>query len=206
MKVTAIAIAVHFLISINRHTNTNHMKAIITIFVLFSCTFGLQQAQAQTGKSYEDWLKESISGGKSAAKKTAAKGKTTAANAERKTPAPALAPPNGTFRGKFACSDCQEIRTELILTGNSKDANGMFTIKQMFVGKPAEKNIVTGSGKWILARGNKQNPEAVILQLIPTEGDLDLMYFLQVSDTEVKLLNNRQEEISDAKNYSLRKL
>jgi hypothetical protein len=184
------------------------MKAIITFFVLFSLTLGVQQSQAQSGKSYQEWLKESRAKSKTPAKKTPAKGKTTAAKSgkEAAAPAPALAPPSGTFRGTLACSSCQGIRTELVLTGSPKDASRSFTMKQIYVGLPADKNVVVGSGKWILAKGNKQNPEAVILQLIPTAGDLDLMYFLQVSESEVKLLDRQQNEISASENYSLRKL
>ncbi|WP_276496424.1 copper resistance protein NlpE N-terminal domain-containing protein [Pontibacter litorisediminis] len=182
------------------------MRTIIAFFVLFSLTLGLQQAQAQSGKSYQEWLKESRSKSKTTAKKTSAKGKTAAAAATAKEEAPVMAPPVGTFRGTFACADCKGIRTELILSGSPKDANRSFTMRQMYVGKATDKNIVSGSGKWFLAKGNKQNPDAVILQLVPTDGDLDLMYFLQMSESEVKLLNNRQEEISDSKDYSLRKL
>ncbi|WP_266206097.1 copper resistance protein NlpE N-terminal domain-containing protein [Pontibacter kalidii] len=186
------------------------MRTITAFFILFALTFGLQQAaQAQSGKSYEEWLKESRSSSKKATpKKTPAKSKSkaTAAKANTKDTAPAMAPPSGTFRGILACPDCKGVRTELILTGDPKDANRSFTMRQMYVGKPDDKSVVTGSGKWILAKGNKQNPDAVILQLIPTTGDLDLMYFLQVSETEVRLLNNRQEEIGNSENYSLRKL
>ena len=65
---------------------------------------------------------------------------------------------------------------------------------------------MNSSGKWFLAKGNKQNPDAVVLQLIPTAGDIDPMYFLQVSDTEVKLLTKTQDEIGSSKNHSLKKL
>lgn len=186
------------------------MRKIAAFFILFFLSLGLQQAQAQSGKSYQDWLKESRAKSKTAAtsKKAPAKGKgkAAAAKASDAAPAPALAPPSGTFRGTIGCSDCQGIRTELVLTGSPKDAKRTFTMKQTFVGKPADKSIVTGSGKWFLAKGNKQDPDAVILQLIPTDGDLDLMYFLQVSDSELKLLNRQQGEISDSQNYSIRKL
>ncbi|PVY38887.1 copper resistance protein NlpE [Pontibacter virosus] len=184
------------------------MKAIIALFVLFSLTLGLQQVQAQSGKSYKEWLEENRAGGKKTTAKAPAKGKAKPAKAEAKqpieeAPAPALASPNGTFRGTLACKDCQGIKTELTLNGDSK---GSFTMKQVYMGKPAEKSVVNSSGKWFLAKGNKQNPDAVVLQLIPTAGDIDPMYFLQVSDTEVKLLTKTQDEIESSKNHSLKKL
>ncbi|WP_299701815.1 copper resistance protein NlpE [uncultured Pontibacter sp.] len=186
------------------------MRTIIALFVLFTLTLGLQQVQAQSGKSYEEWIKEKRGGAKKASAKTPAKGKSTkpkasSAKAKEEAPAaaPALAPPSGTFRGTLACKDCQGVKTELTLSGDSK---GSFTMKQIYVGKPADKSIVNSSGKWFLAKGNKQNPDAVVIQLIPTAGDIDPMYFMQVSDTEVKLLSRQQNEIEGSKNYSLKKL
>ncbi|GGG14025.1 copper resistance protein NlpE N-terminal domain-containing protein [Pontibacter amylolyticus] len=186
------------------------MKAIIALFVLFSLTLGLQQVKAQSGRSYQEWLEENRAGGKKTAAKAPAKSKAKPTKAEATAaaePAPeaatVLAPPNGTFRGTLACKDCQGIQTELTLNGDSK---GSFTMKQVYMGKPADKSVVNSSGKWFLAKGNKQNPDAVVLQLIPTAGDIDPMYFLQVSDTEVKLLTKTQDEIGSSKNHSLKKL
>lgn len=181
------------------------MKTLIAFIILFSVTFGSQQAQAQTGKSYSEWLKGKSGGSKATAKKTSAKAKAAGTTAEA-APAPAMAAPNGTFRGTLACADCQGIRVELTLTGAPKDANRSFTMKQMYVGKPESKGVVSSSGKWFLAKGNIQNPEAVVLQLIPTAGDVEPVYFLQVSEREIKLLNRQQDEFKDSRNYSLRKL
>ncbi|MCP2043920.1 copper resistance protein NlpE N-terminal domain-containing protein [Pontibacter sp. HSC-36F09] len=186
------------------------MKAIIALFILFSLTLGLQQVQAQSGKSYQEWLEENRAGGKKTTAKAPAKSKAKPTKAEATAAAepaleaaPVLASPSGTFRGTLACKDCQGIKTELTLNGDSK---GSFTMKQIYMGKPADKSVVNSSGKWFLAKGNKQNPDAVVLQLIPTAGDIDPMYFLQVSDTEVKLLTKTQDEIGSSKNHSLRKL
>lgn len=188
------------------------MKAIIALFVLFSLTLGLQQAQAQSGKSYQEWLEENRAGGKKTTAKAPAKSKAkpTKAEATATEPepeaAPVLASPSGTFRGTLACKDCQGIQTELTLSPGAKSSSGSFNMKQVYMGKPADKSVVNSSGKWFLARGNKQNPDAVVLQLIPTAGDIDPMYFMQVSDTEVKLLTKTQDEVESSKNHSLKKL
>jgi uncharacterized lipoprotein NlpE involved in copper resistance len=192
------------------------MRTIIAFFVLFALTLGLQQAHAQSGKSYEEWMKEKREASKKPAAtkapaksnartntKAAANAKATEAKAAEA--APVLAPPAGTFMGTLACKDCKGIQTELILTPSAAGKNGSFIMKQVYEGKPADKSVVNSSGKWFIAKGNKQNPDAVVLQLIPTAGDIDPMYFLQVSDTEVKLLSKTQDEIGD-KNASLRKL
>lgn len=190
------------------------MRTITALFVLFTLTLGLQQVQAQSGKSYEEWLKESRGGTKKTAAKTApAKGKASstkagAAKAEEEAPAeaPVLAPPSGKFMGTIACKDCRGIETELVLNPGAKGSSGSFSMKQTYVGRPADKSVVNSSGKWFIARGNKQNPDAVVLQLIPTAGNIDPMYFMQVSDNEVKLLNRTQDEIEGSQNYSLKKL
>lgn len=173
------------------------MKTILSLFVLLSMTFGLQQAQAQSGKSYEEWRAAAK------AKKTAAK--TAKASKKSNAPKAAMAAPAGTFMGTFPCADCQGINTELMLNGGANGASRSFTMKQTYLGKPAGKNVVTSSGKWFLAKGNKQDPNAVVLQLIPTEGDVELLYFLQVSDSEIKLLDRTQAEIQSKHNYSLKK-
>ncbi len=193
-----------------------YMKTLFTLLVLFSVTLGWQQVQAQSGRSYEEWL-QSSTGKKAAAKPartasstsraTKATSKTTApaAKAEESAAAPAeaMAAPMGTFTGTLPCSDCQGISTELVL--NASGSNRTFNMKQVYQGRPADKSMVTSSGKWFLAKGNKQNSDAVILQLIPTAGNIDPMYFLQVSEAEVKLLDRTQAEIQSKQNHSLLK-
>lgn len=178
------------------------MKTILSLFVLFSMAFGLQQAQAQSGRSYEEWRAAAK------AKKTTAKNSkpaNTKASKNSNAPKAAMAAPAGKFMGTFPCADCQGINTELMLNGGANGASRSFTMKQTYLGKPAGNNIVTTSGKWFLAKGNKQDPNAVVLQLIPTEGEVELLYFLQVSDSEIKLLDRKQAEIQSQHNYSLKR-
>jgi uncharacterized lipoprotein NlpE involved in copper resistance len=184
-----------------------YMKTIITLIILFVCSLSMQQAKAQSsGKSYQEWLEENT-GRKTAARTPAApKAKPAANNVEPEDkPVPVLAAPAGTFKGTLACSDCQGINTELTLSSGPNGANRTFTMKQTYMGRPADKSVVNSSGKWFPAKGNKQDPDAVILQLIPTAGNIDPMYFLQVSDTEVKLLDRTQNEIKSHSNNSLKK-
>lgn len=184
------------------------MKTILTLFILFTVTFGLQQAQAQSGMSYDEW-RASAGGGKKAAKKPAkaAKAKSTAkeSKAEAAAPKTAMAAPAGTFSGTIPCADCKGIETELVLNGDANGSGRTFTMKQTYLGKPADKNVVVSSGKWFLAKGNNQDPDAMMLQLIPTEGSNDMLYFVQVSDTEIKLLDKKQKAIQRNHSYSLKK-
>ncbi|GAA4425655.1 hypothetical protein GCM10023188_06810 [Pontibacter saemangeumensis] len=184
------------------------MKTILTLCILFSMTFGLQQVQAQSAMSYDEW-RASAGGGKKAAKKpakaTKAKSSTKEGKAEAAAPKTAMAAPAGTFRGTIPCTDCKGIDTELVLNGDANGSSRTFTMRQTYLGKPADKNVVVSSGKWFLAKGNNQDPDAMTLQLIPTEGINDMLYFVQVSDTEIKLLDKKQTAIQRNHNYSLKK-
>ncbi|MFD3003409.1 copper resistance protein NlpE [Pontibacter toksunensis] len=197
------------------------MKTIFALLVLFSVALSQQQVQAQEVQSYEEWRKSLAKGNKKATKpaaKAATAKKTSpaktspakaTAKAEGKTKskavAPAMAAPAGYFTGTLPCSDCQGIISELELTGDANGSNRSFSLKQTYLGKPADKNVLTSSGKWFLAKGNKQDPNAVVLQLIPTSGKIDPMYFLQVSETEVKLLDRQQAEIKGQQNFILKR-
>jgi len=184
------------------------MKKILTLFILFSAAYSLQPAHAQSGMSYEEWRasagkpkKPAAKPAKSAKAATAPKAGTTAAAAPKAT----MAAPAGTFAGTLPCADCKGINTELVLNEGTSGSGRSFTMKQTYLGKPADKNVVVSSGKWFLAKGNNQDPGAIMLQLIPTEGDTGMMYFVQVSDAEIKLLDRQQGEIKSKHNYSLRK-
>lgn len=203
------------------------MKTIFALLVLFSVALSQQQVQAQEVQSYEEWRKGLAKGSKTASKPAAkatkatppAKAATTktaktppvkaTANAEGKTEikaaAPAMAAPAGFFTGTLPCTDCQGIQTELELTGDANGSNRSFALKQTYLGKPADKSVVLSTGKWFLAKGNKQDPDAVVLQLIPTSGKIDPMYFLQVSESEVKLLTRQQAEIKGQQNHILKR-
>ena len=182
------------------------MKAIFALLVLILMTLSLQQVQAQSGMSYEEWRKSSVNRSKKATQPAKATKAKAPAKAEEKAAAPAaMAAPAGTFTGTFPCTDCKGINTELVLNSGANGSGRSFTMKQTFLGKPAGKDIVTSSGTWFIAKGNKQDPDAVVLQIIPTSGSIDPMYFLQVSDSEVKLLDRKQAEMQGQHSYLLKK-
>ncbi|MEJ8802203.1 copper resistance protein NlpE [Pontibacter sp. H249] len=110
----------------------------------------------------------------------------------------------GTYKGTVPCADCQGITMELKLQENSRSKSKTFILKQQYLGKPANNNTYVVTGKWFMATGNKQNPKAKVLQLIP-DGKEDLMYFELLKDGSVKLLDNRQNQIKSKHNYTLKK-
>lgn len=110
----------------------------------------------------------------------------------------------GTYLGTIPCADCQGISMELTLQESGRSKAKTFVLKQKYLGKPASKNAHIISGKWFLATGNKQNPKAKVLQLIP-DGKEDLMYFELMKDGSIKLLDRRQNQIKSKHNYTLKK-
>ncbi|GAB3204164.1 putative lipoprotein NlpE involved in copper resistance [Pontibacter aydingkolensis] len=110
----------------------------------------------------------------------------------------------GTYQGTLPCADCQGISIELTLQENGKAKSKTFVLKQKYLGKSANANAHTITGKWFLATGNKQNHKAKILQLIP-DGKEDLMYFELLKDGSIKLLDKRQAQIKSKQNYTLKK-
>lgn len=110
----------------------------------------------------------------------------------------------GTYRGTVPCADCQGITMELKLQENGKSKSKTFVLKQKYLGKPTNKNEYVVTGKWFMATGNKQNPKAKVLQLIP-DGKEGLMYFELMKDGSIKLLDNRQNQIKSKQNYTLKK-
>ena len=110
----------------------------------------------------------------------------------------------GTYLGTIPCTDCQGITMELKLQENGRSKSKTFVLKQQYLGKPAKQNTHVVTGKWFMATGNKQNPKAKVLQLIP-DGKEDLIYFELLKDGSIKLLDNRQNQIKSKQNYTLKK-
>ncbi|MBC5992517.1 copper resistance protein NlpE [Pontibacter cellulosilyticus] len=110
----------------------------------------------------------------------------------------------GVYQGTLPCTDCQGIVMELTLKENGKSKSKTFVLKQKYLGKPAAQSVYTVTGKWFLATGNKQNPKARILQLIP-DGKEDLLYFELLKDGSIKMLDNRQNQLKSKHNYTLKK-
>jgi uncharacterized lipoprotein NlpE involved in copper resistance len=110
----------------------------------------------------------------------------------------------GTYVGTIPCTDCQGISIELMLNEDGKAKRKTFTLKQKYLGKSGNQNTNTVTGIWFLATGNKQNPKAKILQLIPN-GNEDLMYFELMGDGSIKLLDRGQNQIKSKHSYTLKK-
>ncbi|MFD2247252.1 copper resistance protein NlpE [Pontibacter ruber] len=179
------------------------MKTLSSLF-LMAALFVSVSASAQS--SYEAWRKSA--GKKAKTTETTAKATTTSTKAAKsvKTSAKeaAIAAPAGFFSGTVPCADCEGIKMELNLNGSPKGQGRTFTLKQTYLGKPAGKNNTTSNGTWFLAKGNHDDPNVLILQLIP-KGNYEPIYFQQLSGSELKMLDRKQNAIKSKHNYNLKK-
>ncbi|WP_242927301.1 copper resistance protein NlpE [Pontibacter vulgaris] len=169
------------------------MKTITSFFLIAFLLIGY----SSSAQSYEAWLK---SAGKKPQKTTTK----TSTKTTKETAAKSATAPVGMFTGTIPCADCEGILMELSVKGTPKDQNRSFILKQTYLGKPAGKNTFTSSGTWFLAKGNKQDPKAMVLQLIP-KGNYEPIYLLQAGNSQLKMLDHQQNEIKSKHNYTLQK-
>ena len=117
----------------------------------------------------------------------------------------AAAIPAGRYVGTIPCADCEGIKMELTLKDTQGNQSRSFNLKQTYLGKTGSNATTEISGIWFVATGNKQNPKAVVLQLIPSSGLYDPSYFMLVNKTQLQMLDQEQNEINSKLNYTLRK-
>ena len=182
------------------------MKTISSLFLLAFLSISL----STSAQSYEAWKK---SAGKkpAATAETNTKATATSAKAARATKTAAAAPkeaaiaaPSGSYTGTVPCADCEGIQMQLSLNGTPKSQGRSFTLQQTYLGKPAGKNTATSTGTWFLAKGSKDDPNVLILQLIP-KGNYEPIYLQQLSANELKMLDRKQNTIKSKLNYTLQK-
>lgn len=109
----------------------------------------------------------------------------------------------GTFKGNLPCADCSALETELTLTQkDAATAEGTYTLTETYVGKG---DPLTSTGEWTTVRGTPTDADAVVYELNP-DNPAEVQYYLKVSDTELKMLDNDKNEIQGPFNYILTKV
>ncbi len=107
----------------------------------------------------------------------------------------------GKFTGVLPCADCEGIRTSLTLNVDSKNmAPRTFELTEVYQGKSEMPMVRTGN--WLLLKGTKKDPEAVIYELTPDDTS-EAVYYLKINEKVVQLLDKNQAEIKSKLNYSL---
>lgn len=107
-----------------------------------------------------------------------------------------------TYVGLLPCASCEGIETELTLSqAGPAAAEGTFVLKEKYVGE--KDGLFQATGLWTTLRGTPTDVNATVIQLNPDKV-IEARYYLKVSDTEIKLLDNEQREIKSPLNYSLK--
>ncbi|MBE3114694.1 MAG: copper resistance protein NlpE N-terminal domain-containing protein [Actinobacteria bacterium] len=97
----------------------------------------------------------------------------------------------GTYEGVLPCADCEGIETVLTLNFDST-----FTMESTYLGKSDEPFIT--SGEWSIDVTQK-------ITLAPSDSPDEPIYYIIVSDNEIKMLDRMGNEIESQLNYSLLK-
>lgn len=109
----------------------------------------------------------------------------------------------GIFRGTLPCADCSGLETELTLIKNNNIPDtGSYVLKETYLGK-SDKPIET-KGVWTLKKGTKTSKEASVYVLNPNDPQTIQLY-LNVNDTEIRLLDREGNEIDSPFNETLTK-
>jgi hypothetical protein len=100
------------------------------------------------------------------------------------------------FVGILPCDSCDGIRTELVLRND-----GTFRLTETYLGKIASRPVIE-VGKWTTLRGNARDLKAIIYRI-----NFDKLNtaknFLLLSDGNIKIVNELQEEFLGEGNYLL---
>lgn len=100
------------------------------------------------------------------------------------------------FVGVLPCADCEGIRTELEFR-----PNGTFTIEETYLGKIATLPRFQ-IGNWTTLRGTAWDMKATIYKINHDRLD-GFRYFYVLPDGNIKQLDDKQNEIQSAENYTL---
>lgn len=93
----------------------------------------------------------------------------------------------GVFEGISPCADCERIKMKLTLyTDPATQGAAGYSLEQVYVGKGDQK--FTEEGSWDYLRGTPTDENATVYILNPDRPKENQMYFLKISDNEIKML------------------
>ena len=93
--------------------------------------------------------------------------------------------------------------TELTLQKNSEDpSEGTYFLKETYEGKSTQP--ITTLGKWKVVRGTPQNPDAIVIELKPSNGTQE-QYWLVVDNDTIQMLDSQKNTIKSTSNIQLKR-
>lgn len=109
-----------------------------------------------------------------------------------------------TYTGVIPCADCPGIAMELKLKDAFTIESYQFELKETYLeaenGK--DKSIVS-KGMYNFWRGNSSDPDATIIVLNDDSAEQVKRFFLKISESELKVVNNKGDEADSKLNFSL---
>ncbi|MCO5240253.1 MAG: copper resistance protein NlpE [Chitinophagaceae bacterium] len=109
------------------------------------------------------------------------------------------------FEGVLPCADCEGIRMELTLYQDIANAdNNNYILKETYLGVNTADTVFTSKGSWGIIKGIKTDKEASVFVLNYDSPD-ESRYFLKENDSTIVMLDQDQNKINSALNYSLHK-
>ena len=108
-----------------------------------------------------------------------------------------------TYHGVLPCADCPGIDTTVKLFGADAHAtNGLYFIHHAY---QERKSSYNETGTWTLEKGTPDDASASVYVLKPKTGS-GVTNFLQVSNDEIKQLDNDRKPFGGTTNFSLKRV
>jgi hypothetical protein len=104
-------------------------------------------------------------------------------------------PPVGRFAGILPCSDCDGIRTELVLGANWEGLQ-LYHLRETFLGGPRNGRTVEREGHWATLRGVPDDEQAIVYQIDPDRAGQH-RDFIVVDERRIRLLDDALQPIGE---------
>ncbi|GEM_PF-1142675 len=104
------------------------------------------------------------------------------------------------FEGVIPAADAEGIRYNLQIN----DINDTYTLETTYIGAEKGNNrTFTSHGTRKIIKGTKSDPDAIVYQLIPNDGDAPINLVVR-NDSTLRLLTDSLEDIRSEHNYDLK--
>jgi len=120
--------------------------------------------------------------------------------------APSRGPLIGEYVGILMCADCNAVRAKLTLYSTSPltSSDGTYLFEQSFLSGHGIEQTLT-FGQWRAMRGSRDDADATVYQLT-SDPKATPQYFLRVSDSTLRLLDQQRRELPSVINTTLSRL
>lgn len=110
-----------------------------------------------------------------------------------------------TYAGTLPCADCPGINESitLIQTGNNPPS-GSFSIRDIYQERNNNQPFTT-TGTWVQTTGTPQDPNAIVYELMPSENQSQVSYYLKINDNQIIMLDGNKQKIDSPFDTTLTK-